>query len=384
MKRPKVSLMVVSTTLSTGGAQRFTSNLLHCLDRESFEPSLALLRPEIEYPLPNDVRVHHLGYRGARSFVSTAGRLRRLVEREMPVVVLSNITATNLISGLALRFARHRPRWVARAGSNARMHDGHLRRLLAAWLYRRVDLLVANSQGLATELASCSTVRQNRIAVIGNLTDVQRIERLAAEPGEFSYHGDAPLLVAVGRLDRQKRYDVMLEAFARVRQATDAHLWICGEGPERDRMRAQITRLNLQENVELLGFCNNPYALMHRADLFVMCSDHEGLPNALIEAQCLGLPAVSTNCPHGPSEIIVEGETGLLVPVRDPRAMAQGIVSLLEARDVLKTSRDRIRVSARGRFSDVAIRRKWEEVLTDRTLSGLGGSPHTVTTDRAT
>lgn len=358
-----ISVLAISTTLSTGGAQRFTSTLLQHLDRRHFTPSLALLRPQIEYPLPDDVAVHHLGYRGVATFFSAARRLRRLVDQLKPDYVLSNITATNLIAGYALRSTQHRPRWIARTGSNTRMHDGRIRLFLTRRLYPLADGLVANSQGLADELANLYRFASDRIHVIANPTDFEMIEKRASEAPKFSHTSSQPLLIAVGRLDRQKRYDVMLSAFAKVRQKIDARLWICGEGPERGRIEQQIQDLDLRGHVDLLGFCENPYTLLRQADLFVMSSDHEGLPNALIEAQGLGLPAVSTDCPHGPNEIILEGVTGSLAPVGDPVALSRGIVSWLEKSEKLATGSFHARQSAQARFSNRTLCQEWEQVL---------------------
>ena len=360
-----VSVLTVSTTLSSGGAERFTSTLLQHLDRRRFAPSLALLRPQIEYPLPGDVPVHHLGYRGVLTFSSAAKKLGQLIEQTRPDLVLSNITATNLIAGYALRSTKHRPRWIARTGSNTRLHDGRIRLFLTRRLYPLADLLVANSQGLADELASLYRFASDRTHVIANPTDFEMIEQRAAETPTFSHTSPRPLLIAVGRLVLQKRYDMLLSAFAKVRQEIDASLWICGEGPERARIIQQIRELKLQDRVELLGFCENPYPLLRQADVFVMTSDHEGLPNALIEAQGLGLPAVSTDCPYGPREIIDHGKTGLLSPVGNPTAFADRIISLFERPERRSEMSCSARYSARSRFSASKCIEQWQRLLLD-------------------
>ena len=90
-----------------------------------------------------------------------------------------------------------------------------------------------------------------------------------------------------------------------------------------------MPRLGLTAHVHLAGFVDNPYAWMAASDLFALTSDYEGLPNALIEAQGLGLPAVSTDCPFGPNEIIEPGVTGLLVPPGDVAALADAMAQLL-------------------------------------------------------
>lgn len=362
MTERKISVMVVSATLATGGAQRFTSTLLTHLNRERFAPSLALLRDDIGYPLAPDVPVHHLAYRGPLTFFAAGRRLSRVIDKIRPDVLLSNITATNLISGCALRTSRHQPRWIARIGSNPTRHDSRFRRLLARRVYGRVDQFVANSRGLAGELTGHYRIDPSKTSVIGNPTDFAELDRLASEPPERVWCGETPLLIAVGRLFPEKRYDVMLDAFAAVRRRRPVHLWICGEGPSRRSIERQVRRLGLHDCVELLGHCGNPYALMRQASLFVMTSDHEGLPNALIEAQGLGLPAVATRCPYGPDEIIIEGKTGLLGTPGDAISVARSINSHLLKPEALLVS-EKIGQRMKSRFDASDISRNWETVF---------------------
>lgn len=362
MTRP-LSLLVVSTSLNTGGAQRFTSTLLTHLDREVVRPSLALLRDDIGFKLPTDVPIHQLEYRRGWHLFDAAGRLRRLIEKSRPEMILSNITATNLVTGLALRSCVHQPQWIARVGNNPGFHDTFVRASLARLLYRRVDRFVVNSPGLADDLARQYAIDTARATCLLNPTDFEAMDFQANSPTAHAVLAERPLLLAVGRLFKQKRYDVMIDAFARVRSRIQAHLWICGEGPERNRLERQIQRHGLNDHVKLLGFCDNPYALMNKADLFLMSSDHEGLPNALIEAQGMGLPAVSTDCPHGPREIIVDQRTGLLVPTANPKAMAEAISTLLEAPPRLSEMSVAARETARRRFGAAALTGQWQQCL---------------------
>jgi glycosyltransferase involved in cell wall biosynthesis len=166
-------------------------------------------------------------------------------------------------------------------------------------------------------------------------------------------------------LSRQKRYDLLLRAVARVCEREPVSLWICGDGPERERLRTLAAHLNLEAAVRFLGFLDNPYPAMRRSDLFVMTSDHEGLPNALIEAQALGVAAVSTRCPYGPDEVIEDGVTGLLVPVGDVAAIAGAIASLLSQPDRRAEMGKAALGLMRRRFDGAKLTRRWEELLLD-------------------
>jgi len=360
MNRP-TSLLVVSTSLDTGGAQRFVSTLLTHLDRDRVRPELALLRNEVGYGLPEGTRVHPLGYGGPQHLPRTISRLCETIRRREPDVVLSNTTATNLVAGFAVSHGAAWPRWIARIGTNPSRHDSFLRRVAARYVYRRAETIIANSQGLAGEVRRQFPRLAGRVAVIGNPTDFAALDQQAALPPACVRTSDRTLLIAVGRLFREKRYDVMLDALAIIRKQVDAELWICGEGPERLRLERQIRELSLSDSVLLLGFCRNPHALLRQADLFLMTSDHEGSPNSLIEAQGLGVPAVATRCSHGPEEIIVEGKTGLLTPVGDVKAFADAALDALQSKNLFScTAADE---QVRQRFDARRLVQQWEDML---------------------
>ncbi len=172
-----------------------------------------------------------------------------------------------------------------------------------------------------------------------------------------------PVLLSVGRLEPRKRPDLLVDAFAKIQQQVAAQLWICGDGPLREAVKRQIQQLGLTRSVKILGFSENPFAVMKQATLFVLSSDTEGLPNALIEAQALGLPAVATRCPFGPEEIIEEGQTGRLVPVGDASALADAVLDYLgDAVKISEASRQAA-LRARERFDVAKLLPAWTNVL---------------------
>jgi glycosyltransferase involved in cell wall biosynthesis len=363
MNQRPLHVLIVSTTLSRGGAQRVTSTLLEHFDRTKIQPSLCLLRHDIGFPMPDDVTVHHLGYRGTLDFMTAAGRLANLIAREQPDLVLSNVNATNLLTGWALRDPALTLPWVARIGNSPRLHDRGLRGWAAKRVYGRANAVVANSRGLAGEVAECYPVLRDRVEVIGNPTDFEAIDRLAGEPSPIRRPAQGSVVVAVGRLFPQKRYDVMLRAFRRIREAVEAELWVCGDGPERRRLERLATNLGVANHVRWLGFVENPHAVLRQADLFLMTSDHEGLPNALIEAQGLGLPAVATRCPHGPSEIVNDEATGLLVPVGDVHGIGTAVAGLLGDPDRRRAMGAAARERARRIFDQASLVKSWENLV---------------------
>ena len=171
------------------------------------------------------------------------------------------------------------------------------------------------------------------------------------------------VVLAVGRLAKQKNFRLLIEAFAEVVSVESAKLIILGEGGERRRLQHTIERLKLSEHVQLIGRSENPYSYMSRCDVFVLSSDYEGLPNVLIEALQCGCNVVSTDCPHGPKEILGNGRWGTLVPCGDRAALATAILSSLN----LKQSRIDL-VERAMDFTPERLFPQYEELI-DRAMS---------------
>ena len=148
---------------------------------------------------------------------------------------------------------------------------------------------------------------------------------------------DSPLILGVGRLSHEKNFSMLIRAFALVRQSMQCKLLILGEGEERGNLEALSEALGVSDYVVMPGFVKNPYPYMARASLFVSPSLYEGLSNVIIESLALGLPVVSTRCPGGPADILLNGRAGPLVPVDDDRAMADAILAMLRDRELAST-----------------------------------------------
>lgn len=360
----RIRLLVVSHSLTTGGAERFASNLVAALDRRRFAPSLCLVTNRATYPLSDDVPTVKLGYRGIYHLPRTFSRLRRLIAAENPHVVLSNVLATNCLVGWALSGLPDPPAWIARIGLAPELGEPFYQRLWARRCYPLARALVSNSAYMLESFLRFYPQSSGRCRSLPNPTNFEFLDLLAVEQPVLKSR-KTPTLITVGRLTQQKRPDVMLRALAEVRHHFDVHLWICGDGPLRGRVRRWIGELGLEGAVEVLGFCDNPFALMRQADLFVLTSDYEGLPNALIEAQGLGLPAVATRCPYGPDEIVEDGVTGRLADPGDAAGLARAIVEILgdpEARRRMAAAAAR---RARERYDAARVVPQWEDLLAE-------------------
>jgi glycosyltransferase involved in cell wall biosynthesis len=325
--RRRTRALFVCDSLGGGGAERFVATVLARLDRARIEPALCLFRRDLAYGLDPDVALDVLEKRRPWDIPLAIGRLARRIDARRPDVVFSAFAHPNFVTGSALALCRSRPRWIARVSNDPRRGESGAPRPLMRRLYRRAEQILANSRALAGAFAAAYPGVGERVAYLPNAADFDAIDRLSQEAAPVP--ADAgPMLLAVGRLARQKRVDLMLEALARLRH-TGARLTLLGDGPLRGDLERQTARLGLGEHVRFAGFQSNPFAWMARSAVFVLASDHEGLPNALIEAQGLGLPAVAADCPYGPGEIVEPEVTGILVSPGDPAALAAGLARLL-------------------------------------------------------
>lgn len=171
-------------------------------------------------------------------------------------------------------------------------------------------------------------------------------------------------IVAVGRLNPQKNYPMLLKAFAKVQKDYPEYkLEIYGQGEKKQELLQLINDLKLNSKVLLCGYCADVHNEIKNAQIFVMSSDCEGMPNSLMEAMAMGMPVICTDCPAGgPAELIRNGINGILTPVRDSDKMAENIKKLInnkELRDHLGEEAFKLRET----HSVKNIIRQWDELL---------------------
>jgi len=267
--------------------------------------------------------------------------LARYLRREQPDVLFSHLVFVNVVAVMARSLARV-PVYLALVEHNIlfppddRAADGPKSRFLwglMRWLYPRADRAIAVSQALADALQTGLHLPPTKVRVIYNPVVGDRLlqQARAALAHPWLQAGQPPVFVAAGRLVPAKDFPTLLQAFARLRQAREARLIILGEGDLREALEGWVRTLELGADVAIPGFANNPYAYMSRAAALVLSSRWEGLPTVLIEAIACGCQVVSTDCPHGPREILAEGRYGRLVPVGDVAALATAMELALDA-----------------------------------------------------
>ncbi len=359
----RITLLVYS--LGMGGAERVLSIMAnHWAQKEWCVTILTLDGGTVPPFFPLDPRVRHRSLKLAwesqnpiQAIVNNIRRLRKLrleIGQTEPDVTIAFTTAVNAMSLLALFGLGHRTIVSERTDPVMNPERGVWKSLLKAVMPLAHGFVVQTAR--AVEFYP--RWLRPRLSVIPNPLPQPRKEQ-QREPG-------APCrktVITVGRLCVEKRYDILLEAFARFHERfPDWKLRILGDGALRGELETLRDRLGLQGCVEMPGSVPDPFREYRQADIFALSSDIEGFPNALCEAMACGLPVIATDCPTGPREIVRDRENGLLVANRDADALADGLCHLAENSD----ERERMALQATeiaDRFSVEKTMPLWEELF---------------------
>jgi glycosyltransferase involved in cell wall biosynthesis len=228
-------------------------------------------------------------------------------------------------------------------------------------LYRQADEVVAVSEGVKKNLVNSFGLSKQRIRVITNLVNVHKVQNYSKKPVDLpsDIRENTPLIVAMGRMVPQKGYADMLHSFALIRKQRTCQLIILGEGPLREDLEALASTLEIGADLYMLGFVENPWAYIRKADLFLSSSHWEGFSLAHLEAMACGTPLVLTDCDYGPREIIDNNNNGVLVPVGNPEKMADAILRLLADSDKRQKMAQRARLVVEY-YSRSAILKKYD------------------------
>lgn len=337
IQQPRGRVAIYLPSLGGGGAERVMVTLANGFAALGLRVDLVLAMAQGPYLAEVAAAVRVVDLRARRVVASLPG-LARYLRRERPTALLSALNHANVIALLARRLAGGRTRLVVSERAHlalALSNEPSRRARLLPWFMRRTyrwaDGVVAVSAGVADDLAQATDLTRSTVSVIYNPVVTQQMLALAAAPLDHPWFApdEPPVILAVGRLAPEKEFDVLLQAFAGLRRERRARLLILGEGELHSELEARARGLGLADDVALPGFEPNPYAYMRRANLFVLTSRFEGLPNSLIQAMACGVPVVSTNCPSGPSEILENGRWGRLVPVGDVEALAAAMLATM-------------------------------------------------------
>lgn len=360
-------ITLVISTFAAGGAERVMSVMANYWAEQGKDITLITLSPQSSDWYKLHPRVKRVGL-GILSISTHIGQaicsnvrrviwLRRALRKAHPDVVISFLDTTNVLTLMA-SWGLGIPVVVSERNDPREYSIGLAWSVLRSVFYRYADAVVVQSSairdwGLRLPGIKDTYVIPNPMSPISNGSE-QASRR----------HDSTHAIVAMGRLVRQKGFDILIEAFGRcAAKHPDWSLVILGEGHERVSLQTLAANMGIKDRVHLVGQVREPATILKGADLFVLSSRYEGFPNALVEAMACQLPVISTDCSSGgPRDIIRDGVDGILVPPKDGPALANAMDRLMADHE------ERQRLGRRAgevvkRFSTDRIMKLWGGLL---------------------
>jgi len=346
------TIVLVITQLDPGGAERALAQLALRLDRQKFRPIVISLRARpvvgraflVETLEAAGIPVEFLNARHKWELPRAVWRLRRRLRAVRPVAVQSFLFHANVVAALAGKWAG------VPVVAGVRVADPiRSRQRAERWLAPLISRFVCVSQSVADFCEQTAGIAREKLVVIPNGVDVEKFAH--AQPVDraaLPVPAGRRLLIAIGRLEKQKGHDWLLPVLARAFPQLPEHdLLLVGDGPEQARLQQQAGELGIASRVHFLGWRGDIPALLRAAELLLLPSRWEGMPNVLLEAMAAGLPVLTTRV-EGTTEILGPLAPEQSVPAGDAAAFERALVSLASdaARSVDLGQQNRARVLA--------------------------------------
>ncbi|WP_046117650.1 glycosyltransferase family 4 protein [Ensifer aridi] len=355
-----VRIAFVLSGLGAGGAEKIVNLLAHHRNAQGDNVHVLAVNADSTksyFPYHGSIKIETLGSstRAIPRIAQTVQRLSRLRRRLMalkPDLVISFLTKVNVLAGLATR-GLDTPIIMSERNNFTSQETHLLWRLAQPFAVRSAASLIMQTQdafqSLPPRLRGKAEIIPNPVTLPPNVARVP---------------SQGTRVVAVGRLERQKGFDLLLEAFSYVaRSVPTAQLTIFGEGSQRCALEHLARDLGIGDNVKMPGVTKFPLEWVGAGDIFVLSSRFEGFPNVLLEAMTAGLPSIAFDCSWGPSEILSSPDAGLLVPSGDVRRLGEAILSLVTDPALRNKLSTYGAAAASARYATSSILQQWDNVI---------------------
>lgn len=320
-----------------GGAEQVAFLLASALAKDEHEITIATPAAVGEFAKKLIEKCRVVDFKTGKPIKSTKNIARLVREIDSDAVICFGIS-TGIAATLSKTFFRWKSPIFIRIENNLHFDwrqaspiNRLIGPLLSRWAARRSHV-IAVSQTLAQATAHYLNIEFSRVTTILNpvINDTAAAVNFELKKLHPWLENDfIPTFVAMGRLENQKGFDCLINAFFEVRNKSNARLVIFGSGSLRGVLQAKINALNLEEFIVLAGYTDSPMAQMRKASAFVLSSRFEGFGLVLVEALWAGTQVISTDCDYGPAEVLENGRYGTLVPVEDCDALANAMLNVL-------------------------------------------------------
>ncbi len=363
MNDKRENILFILPSLEGGGSQRVMLTIMTYMDRKKFNPKLALVKKEGEFlsQVPKDIPIYDLNAKQLRYAIF---KIIKLIKSENPDIVFSTLGHLNLLLALLKPILPKKTLFIARESNTVSIQNlSEKYPKLFDWLFKNVyknfDLIITQSHFMKDDLVNNYDIDEKKIKVIYNPLASDKIEKLANEKIKPSTLFDTTKinLLSVGRIDRQKGYDLLLESFGKLDE--NYALTILGEGEMKKELEDFVKERKLSKRVFFKGFSQNPYIYLKHADLFLLSSRYEGFANVVLEANYCELPVVAFKAPGVNDEIVKEGFNGFLVENFDTDLFAQTI----EKASKYRFDKKKIKKHTEDRYDGVKIVKEYENIV---------------------
>lgn len=274
--------------------------------------------------------IHLINLQKKRIMTATLALYRTLTRKKIDILV-STLTHANIIAIIAARMTLGRSKIIIREASTpskARaFNKNRFQNLMASIIFPFAHRVIAVSQGVKEDFIATYKVDPSKVTVVYNPVDNPQ---KASVPTEYlQLPKEVKIIVAIGRVTAVKNYSLLLRAIALIDSDIKCHTYILGQTDlvplEFEKVSNVMKENNLQSQVSFLGFRKDYYRFLQHSDVYVLSSEYEGLPNALMQSLSYGVPAISTDASSGVREILDNGRFGTIVPTGDANTLAQAI-----------------------------------------------------------
>ncbi|PGL72699.1 glycosyltransferase [Bacillus sp. AFS055030] len=314
-----MKIMMVITGMQSGGAERVMATLCNELSKRNQVRLLVMKEKKTDYELKDNIEFV-AGNVTNQSLLKSVRFVRQQMDDWQPQVVLSFMTKSNLITLLAKKMAKWKAPVIIAERANPN-YTGSLLKVLRKFVYPSADGCVfqtKQAQKYYNDILNC-----NSIVLRNPLNPNFKVQ--------LHQGVRTKRIVSVGRLSVEKNQRLLIESFSKIAVSYPEYsVEIFGEGPLRNELQSFINKKNLQSQVRLMGRKDNIQEYISDAEIFVLPSNSEGMPNALLEAMALGMACIATDCPIGGPAVIIENKkNGILVPMNESQIMADTLELLI-------------------------------------------------------